>query len=52
MSLVMGKKSVVGDKSGTRSPTEMLNSITDRKRGNRSLYKDEEKSSTFNLCAA
>lgn len=45
------KKSVVGDKSGTRSPTEMLNSITDRKRGN-SLYKDEEKSSTFNLCAA
>lgn len=34
-----------------RSPTEMLNSITEQKRRKRTLYKDEEKRSTFNLCA-
>lgn len=35
---------------GGESPTEKLNSITDWKRGRRTLYKDEEKRSTFNLC--
>lgn len=46
-----GEKRRVWVGGNTRSPTEMLNSITDWKRGKRTLYKDEEKRSTFNLCA-
>ena len=38
---------VGGGGRNMRSPTEMLNSITDWKRGMRTLYKDEEKRSTF-----
>lgn len=47
---VWENKSLCGG-GNMRSPTEMLNSFTDWKREKRTLYKDEEKRSPFNLFA-
>lgn len=46
-----GKEKSMCGGGNTGSPTEMLNSVTDGKRRKITLYKEEEKRSTFNLCA-
>lgn len=47
-----GKERSMCGGGSTRSPTEMLNSVADRTRRKITLYKVEEKRSTFNLHAA